>query len=77
MIITFEKSLREFVLEAFGVTKDPEGLLVEADNPDQKVLTKDGKEIEFEKFGGVRKGSEIFIRDDIVSLIQFCDDVRG
>ncbi|MBL8121793.1 hypothetical protein JNM87_03520 [Candidatus Saccharibacteria bacterium] len=76
MKITFDDSLRDFVLASFGVAKDEDGYLAEADNPAQRVLTRDGREIEFHKFGGVRKGSEVFIRDDIVSLIQFCEDTR-
>lgn len=77
MTITFDKNLRKFISGAFDVIEGEDGVLVEKGNPKQKVLTKDGKEIEFNKFGGVRKGSEIFIRSDIVSLIQLCDDLKG
>jgi hypothetical protein len=74
--ILFDASLRDYVLEAFGVRPNVDGLLVESKNPDQHVLTQDGQEVEYKRFGGVRKGSEVFMRDDIVSLIQFCEDAR-
>ena len=75
MKITFDQSARDFVLEAFN-KKIEKGYLVESDNPEQKVLAKDGHDIQQNRFAGIRKGSEIYIRSDIVSLIELCDDMK-
>lgn len=72
-LITFEKSARRHVLDFLGKTTDQDGYIVEKDNPHQRVLTQEGEEIHESKFGGVRKGSEIFFKSDIVSLINLYD----
>ncbi len=75
--LVFDASARDFVLEAFGKSVDSEGYIVEKDNPSQRVVTIDGQEIKKDMFAGVRKGSEIYIKSDIVSLIEMCDDIRA
>lgn len=72
-IITFNKSARKFILDTFGKIVGKEGYVVEKSNPTQRVLTQDGEEIYIEEFGGVRGGSEIYIKSDLMSLIQLCD----
>ena len=69
--ITFDKSAKKDVLELLGKNVDSEGFIVEKDNPQQKVLTFDGQEITVDEFGGIQKGSEVFIKDDLVSLMEF------
>lgn len=73
---TFDKSAIDFVLETFGKAVDEQGYLVEADNPKQRVLTKNGEEIKKEKWAGIIKGSERYIKSDITSLIELCDDLN-
>lgn len=70
--ITFPDSLRELVLGAFNKKADSDGLVIEADTG-HRVLSHDGQEMTLDEFGGIKKGSEIFIRDDIASLISFYD----
>lgn len=72
-IITFNKSAREFILDTFSKMVGKEGYVVEKSNPTQRVLTQDGEEIHIEEFGGIRGGSEIYIKSDLMSLIQLCD----
>ena len=74
--LTFDESARDFVLEAFDKKVDKTGYIVEKSNPAQRVPTPDGQDISIEKFAGIRKGSEIYIRSDIVSLIELCDDLK-
>lgn len=74
--LVFDPSARNFVLEAFGKIIDAEGYLVERDKPSQRVLTRDGQEIRCEEFAGVLKGSEIYLKSDLVSLIDLCDSLR-
>lgn len=75
--ITFDKSARDFILETFNKTIGNEGYIVEKDNPNQRVLTSDGEEIKMEEFAGIKKGSEKYIKSDIVSLIKLSDELRG
>jgi hypothetical protein len=67
--ITFDASARDFVLDAFGKTID-NGYVVERCQPSQKVLTPRGEDIPEKEFAGVRKGSAIFVKSDIISLIE-------
>lgn len=71
--VTFDSELRGEVLGAFGKTKDSEGFVVDEAEPSSKVCTQDGIDLEFDKFAGIRKGSQIFIRSDIRSLIGLAD----
>jgi hypothetical protein len=67
--ITFDTSARDFVLDAFGKAVR-NGFIVERCQPTQKVLTPRGEDIALEQFAGVRRGSAIFVKSDIVSLIE-------
>ncbi|MFZ2641645.1 MAG: hypothetical protein WA117_11655 [Verrucomicrobiia bacterium] len=73
--ITFDSSAREFVLDAFGKTVR-EGFVVEKATPTQKVLTPRGEEIPVADFAGVRKGSVIFVKTDIVSLVETAESIK-
>jgi hypothetical protein len=67
--ITFDASARGFILDSFGkAAKD--GFIVEKSKPSQKVLTPRGEEIPVREFAGVRQGSVIFVKSDIVSLVE-------
>jgi hypothetical protein len=73
--ITFDGSARGFVLNAFGkTTKD--GFVVEKKAPSQRVLTPRGEEIPVDEFAGVRKGSVIFVKSDIVSLVEAAEAMK-
>jgi len=73
---TFDESAKDFVLEAFGKITDEEGYIVEQANRAQRVLTRDGEQIRKANFAGVIKGSERYIKSDLVSLIDLCDDLH-
>lgn len=75
MKITFDKSARAFVLDAFGKTAK-DGFVVEKSNTAQKVLTPRGEEIPVQEFAGVRKGSAIFVKSDIVSLVEAAESMK-
>lgn len=72
-LITFDTSLKNEILSCFGKTIDQEGYIVEADNPSERVITPDGEYITLDEFAGIRKGSEIFIKSDLPSLIELMD----
>jgi hypothetical protein len=67
--ITFDASAREFILDAFG-KKSQNGFVVEKTDPQQRVLTPRGEDIPLKEFAGIRKGSAVFVKSDIVSLIE-------
>jgi len=69
-LLTFDDSVREDVLDIFGKITDEEGFIVEKDNPNQRVLSEDGQEVNINEFGGLKKGSEIFIKKDLISLMR-------
>jgi hypothetical protein len=67
--VTFDDSARDFVLDAFGKVASGD-FVSEKTKPDQKVLTPRGEEIPLREFAGVRKGSVIFLKSDVVSLVE-------
>lgn len=78
-VITFESSLKKEMLGIFGFTTDEYGYIVEKDTPDQKAMTPDGQSIHIDEWAGLMAapgGGLIFIRSDLVSLIEFSDRIR-
>lgn len=69
-VISFDQSARNFILDAFGKALDGEKYVVEKTNPSQRVLTPKGEEFRAYQFAGIRRGSEIYIKSDIASLIE-------
>lgn len=74
--ILFTDSTKDFVLNAFDKSVDEEGYVIEKRNPTQRVLTPDGMDVSKKQFGGIKKGSEIYIRRDLVSLINLLDSLH-
>lgn len=70
MRITFDKGSRDFILDAFGKCVNEDGFIADKKDPTQKVLTPRGEEIKASEFIGVRKGSTIFVKSDIVSIVE-------
>ena len=75
-MILFDESAKTEILGFFGKAVNEKGCIVEVDDPSQKVLTPEGEEICIDDFAGVRKGSEIFIKSDLSSLIKLADAVQ-
>jgi hypothetical protein len=67
--ITFDKNVAKEILDAFDKTVNSKNVIVEKSNPKQEVLTIDGDNVEYDKFAGIKKGSEIFIKSDLGSLL--------
>jgi hypothetical protein len=72
-IITFDESSKQSLLRMMNKSVDSQGFIVEKENPSERVLTKDGEEIKLEEFAGVRKGSEVFIKNDINSILELAE----
>lgn len=68
--LLFDNSALGFVLEAFGNTVDEEGYIVKEDTG-ERVKTRDGNPIRPEELGGIAKGSEVYIEDNYVSVLEY------
>jgi hypothetical protein len=73
-IITFSREVKEDILRFFDKGVDGEGYIIEKDTG-QKVLS-DGEPLEFDNFAGIKKGSLVFIKSDINSLIELVDSIN-
>jgi hypothetical protein len=76
MKITFDESGRAFILDSFGKSVR-DGFVVEKSKPTEKVITPRGDVIPVQEFAGVRKGSVIFVKNDIVSLVETAAAIRS
>ena len=72
-IIT-DNNASKFVLDSLNKEIDSEGYIIEKDTK-QRVITPTGEELKFSDFAGVRPGSEIFIKSNIVSLVELASDL--
>lgn len=75
-IITFNSILKRYILDIFNKDVDDRGMVVEKNNPLKKVFTPDGEELEISQFAGIKKGSEIYLKSDIFSLINLYDSIK-
>lgn len=76
-IITFTPELKKFILATFDKAVDREGYIVESANPTQRVFTPEGEEVTLKEFGGIRKGSMIFIKSGLVSMIRLSEKLHS
>ena len=67
--IIFDKELNKEVLSVFD-KKIVDGEIVESASGDL-VLTKDGESIKADEFAGVTYGSEVYLKSDIASLVDY------
>lgn len=65
-----DKNTKKFLLSLFNKSVDKEGYIIE-EGTNKRVISSDGDEIKLSEFGGIVKGSEIFIKNNIVSLIKY------
>lgn len=70
--LLFTDKALPLVLEAFGKSINEDGLIVEKENG-EIVLTPEGEEIEARNFAGIKKGSEIFIKGDLYSIMNLVE----
>lgn len=74
MKITFARSTRSIILNMFGKTIDDEDYIID-NKTKERIQTLNGEEIHIEKFGGIRKGSEIFLKSDLPTYIEIADKI--
>lgn len=76
IVVTFDDSVKEEVLGFFDKTVDNDGFIVEKSAPSQRVLSPDGQEVEIKEFAGIMGGSEIFLKSDLISIIELADKLK-
>lgn len=69
---TFNNNLKtkKFILGIFGKDIDDEGYIIERVGK-KRILGFNGQEMTVKEFGGIKNGSEIYVKSDIVSLVRF------
>ena len=72
-IITFEASAKKEILSFFDKSIDEDGFIVEKNDSSQRIITTNGEEVRLDEFAGLKAGSEIFIKSDLISLINLSD----
>ena len=76
--ITFDSSddAKRVILALAGKTVDAEGYVVEA-STGERVITPLNEELRLENFAGVRAGGEVFITNDLPSLLEQAEYIKG
>lgn len=75
-VVTFSDSAKKQILSYFNKDVDAEGYIIEKNNPAEKVLSPNGQEIKIEEFAGIMGGSEIFLKSDLISIIELSDRLK-
>jgi len=69
LTVTFDKESKETVLSAFNKEVDVDGFIYDKDT-DEQILTPDGQEVTVAEFGGLKKGSEIYLKGNLTTLMK-------
>ena len=67
--IAFDDSAKEYILSLFDKKVNEEGEVLEKDS-EEPVKSFEGNPLTLEDFGGIKKGSELFIENNVVSLFR-------
>lgn len=70
--LIFKENTLSLILETFGKGINEDGLIIEKATG-EPVFTPEGDEIQACNFAGIKKGSEIFIKNDLLSLMNLAD----
>ena len=73
MKITFATKLKEKVLDQFGKAVGNENYIVEK-KTGNRILSSEGEDVHLKEFSGIKRGSEIYLKSDIISLIKFVEN---
>lgn len=69
--LVFDNELQDVVLGLLGKETNEEGFII--DENGNQALTPQGQPVRSDEFGAIAKGSEIFIKKDIDSLIKYIE----
>jgi len=71
--ITFDSSAKEDILSFFDKEINKEGLIVESLTK-EPIIGLDGTEVHEKEFAGIKKGSEIFLKNDLISMMKLSEE---
>lgn len=71
--LLFDDSAVDFVLDAFDNAVDEDGYIVKEDTG-ERVRTPDGEPLTPADLGGIAKGSEVYVEDNYVSVLEYVKD---
>lgn len=75
-IITFDQSAKKDILDIFDKAIDKEGFIIEKKGTRERVLSPTGDEVEASKLAGIKRGSLLFFKSDLPSLIELADRIK-
>lgn len=70
--IVFDPDVKDFILDLFDKEEDTEGYIIERESG-SRVITPNGSHIRKDEFAGVTPGSEIFLTNDLPSLLKYAN----
>lgn len=76
MKILFEKEVTKDLLEIFDKDIDDDGYIIEKGGSGERVQTLSEEDILAVDFAGIRKGSEIFMKSDLPTIIEVSDQKK-
>jgi hypothetical protein len=71
--IVFEESRLEYLLDLFDKETDEEGYIVDSESGERVTPRESDRPIKAEDLGVVGRGSELFVRDEVDSIVEFVD----
>lgn len=75
MNFTFDSTAKSDILGFFGKEVNEENIIVESSSK-EPVIGLDGYEVYEKDFAGIKKGSEIFLKNDLLSMMKLADERR-
>jgi len=74
--VTFDSDSKNYVLDILGKTVDMNNYIVEKNDPSQHVFSPNGEPVTLDDFAGVIKGSLVFVKKDLPSIIELADKLK-
>lgn len=69
--IIFSPKALPFILNAFGANINDNGNII--DDAGEPILTPEGEPVSKDNFGGIKKGSYIFLKKDVLTAIKLSE----
>lgn len=74
--IVFDASAKQFILEIFNKTVNQNNIIIDKTTKEE-VLSINGDKIALDEFTGIGKGSLLFVKKDLPSIIELSDRLDG
>jgi hypothetical protein len=71
--ITFDSNAKEDILSFFDKEINDEGIIVESSTK-EPIISLDGTEVHEKEFAGIKNGSEIFLKKDLISMMKLSEE---